>query len=89
MAKVAKVEYRPKWNHTRGPATKQLCMSRYNEHIQLKYMTRDADAAVAKDLVNHAVKKGKELVEAAINNDAHAISVILNSYKKVVPMFQE
>ena len=64
-------------------------MSRYTEHVQLKFLTRDADAAVAKDLVDHAVRKGKELVEAAINNDAHAISVILSSYKKVVPMFQE
>ena len=89
MAKVAKVEYRPKWNHTRGPATKQLCMSRYDEHVQLKIMSKGVDVAIAKDFADHAVIKGKELVEAAINNDAHAISVILNSYKKAVPMFQE
>ena len=73
MAKVARVEYRPKWNHTRGPATKQLCMRRYQEQNLLASMSKNVDVATAKDFADHAARRGKELVDATNNNDAQLV----------------
>ena len=81
--------YKPRWNHTRGPASKTLCMKQKNARDSLNNISNDAKAAISTDFADHAARRGQELVDAAINNDAHSISIILKSYAKGSPMFQE
>ena len=56
---------------------------------QLEDLTRKLEHAISVDFANHAAAKAAELVDAAVNNDAHGVSQILNSYKKTVSMLQE
>ena len=64
-------------------------MRRVYEADQLEDLTRKLEHAISVDFANHAATKAAGLVAAAVNNDAHGVSQILNSYKKAVPMFQE
>ena len=89
FAACAKLRHKPKWNHTRGPATKELCLRRVYERDVLYDLSIETESAIAADLAAQASRKANELEKAALNNDSHGVSMILESYKKKQPRCQE
>ena len=82
LASCAKLRHKPKWNHTRGPATKELCLRRVYERDVLCDLSIATERAIAADLAAQASRKANDLEKAALNNDSHGVNMILESYKK-------